>query len=346
MAYGHQVFRPRTDPKTGLAVPLLPDVPWLPLKTGTQRELAGYMTGATKVNTKSITTQYEESHIEHADYDPLERDPVNIMRMLTFHREAGGTLYTGLENGALRNFDWTPLLDLDRAVLIGAHPQAGDPLDGRRQTARAGNAGHDRPPAAPRPQNTRRIIARPSRTARDRNPQAHQALRQPDRRQRNRPQARGRGRLRLHRPQRLGQDDHHADDRHAAQPRLRRGLRLRQVDLHRPDGNPPPGRLHARLFWRVRRYDGDGVPRILRLRLPHQRRQTPQGLRREARTGRHGLQAGRHGQPAFPRPDAAHRPGPHAACTSRRSCCSTNRPAASTREPASKFVPCSSDWEK
>jgi hypothetical protein len=119
VAYGHQVFRPRTDAKTGLAVPLLPDVPWLPL-TASQRELNGYLTGATKVNTKSINTQYEESHIEHADYDPLDRDPVNIVRMLTFHREAGSTLYTGLENGALRNFDWTPLLDLDRAVLIGA----------------------------------------------------------------------------------------------------------------------------------------------------------------------------------------------------------------------------------
>jgi hypothetical protein len=39
--------------------------------------------------------------------------------MVTFHGEAGGTLYTGLGNGALRQFDWTPLLDLNRAVLIG-----------------------------------------------------------------------------------------------------------------------------------------------------------------------------------------------------------------------------------
>jgi hypothetical protein len=39
--------------------------------------------------------------------------------MLTFHNEAGGALYTGLGNGALRQFDWSPLLDLNRAVLIG-----------------------------------------------------------------------------------------------------------------------------------------------------------------------------------------------------------------------------------
>jgi hypothetical protein len=118
VAFGHQVFRPRTDPKTGVALPLAPDVPWLPL-TASQRELSGYLTGATKVTVKSATTQYDESHIEHADYDPLDRDPIAIMRMLTFHREVGGTLYTGLENGALRNYDWTPTLDLDRAVLVG-----------------------------------------------------------------------------------------------------------------------------------------------------------------------------------------------------------------------------------
>lgn len=118
VAYGHQVFRPSTNPKTGRAFPLAPDVPWLPL-TASQRELSGYLTGATKVNVKSATTQYDESHIEHADYDPLDRDPVPVMRMLTFHREVGASLYTGLENGALRNYDWTPLLELDRAVLVG-----------------------------------------------------------------------------------------------------------------------------------------------------------------------------------------------------------------------------------
>jgi hypothetical protein len=133
VAYGHQVFRPRTDPKTGIALPLAPDVSWLPL-TASQRELAGYLSGATKVTVKSATTQYDESHVEHADYDPLDRDPVAIMRMLTFHREVGGTLYTGLENGALRNYDWTPTLDLDRAVLVGRirRPVMRWTVDGKR----------------------------------------------------------------------------------------------------------------------------------------------------------------------------------------------------------------------
>jgi hypothetical protein len=118
VAYGHQVFRPRTDPKTGIALPLAPDVPWSP-QTASQRELAGYLTGATKVTVTSDTTRMEEDRIVHTDYDPLDRDPVAILRMMTFHRESGGTLYTGLGNGVLRTSDWTPLLELDRAVLVG-----------------------------------------------------------------------------------------------------------------------------------------------------------------------------------------------------------------------------------
>ena len=76
----------------------------------------------------------EEDRIEHEEYDPLERDPMAVMRMLTFHREAGGTLYTGLENGAMRTDDWTPLLELDRAILVGSirRPVMRWTIDGKR----------------------------------------------------------------------------------------------------------------------------------------------------------------------------------------------------------------------
>ena len=43
----------------------------------------------TKTRTSSTTTTTRSIAIRS-----------RIMRMLTFHREAGGTLYTGLENGA------------------------------------------------------------------------------------------------------------------------------------------------------------------------------------------------------------------------------------------------------
>ena len=134
VAYGHQVFRPRTDPKTGRAAApaarrSLVAADGLPARAGRifDRRDQSQMSNRT-------TTQMEENRIEHADYDPLDRDPVAIMRMLTFHREAGGTLYTGLENGALRNYDWTPLLELDRAVLIGRirRPVIRWTIDGKR----------------------------------------------------------------------------------------------------------------------------------------------------------------------------------------------------------------------
>jgi hypothetical protein len=114
VAFGHQVFRPRLDPPE----PLLPEVPWVP-QSASQRELGGYLTGATQTVVESRIGKLEELRTEHADYDPLNRNPLDVLRMLTFHNEAGGALYTGLGNGALRQFDWSPLLDLNRAVLIG-----------------------------------------------------------------------------------------------------------------------------------------------------------------------------------------------------------------------------------
>jgi hypothetical protein len=114
VAFGHQVFRPRLDPPE----PLLPEVSWVP-QSASQRELGGYLTGATQTVVESRIGKLEELRTEHADYDPLNRNPLDVLRMLTFHNEAGGTLYTGLGNGALRQFDWSPLLDLNRAVLIG-----------------------------------------------------------------------------------------------------------------------------------------------------------------------------------------------------------------------------------
>ena len=117
VAFGHQVFYPRLDAQAR-PLPMLPDVPWAP-QTASQRELGGYLTGATQTLVESKLGKLDELRTEHADYDPLDRNPLDILRMVTFHNEAGGSLYTGLGNGALRAFDWSPLLDLNRAVLIG-----------------------------------------------------------------------------------------------------------------------------------------------------------------------------------------------------------------------------------
>jgi hypothetical protein len=114
VAYGHQVFYPRAD----VPAEIPSGIPWSP-QTARQREVEGFLTGATQQEVKQHNTNLYDTITVHEDYDSLDRDPVDVMRMLTFHTAAGGTMYTGLANGALRKLDWTPFLDLKRAVLFG-----------------------------------------------------------------------------------------------------------------------------------------------------------------------------------------------------------------------------------
>ncbi len=118
--------------------------------------------------------------------------------------------------------------------------------------------------------------------------------------------------LRLHRPQRLRQDDHDADPGHAPAAHLGRGERLRLLDLHASQGDPADHRLHARLLRRLRRHEGHRVPGVLRRGLPHQGAGAEEDLQRGARPGRPGLQARGLRHEPFPRHDAAAGPGPRA----------------------------------
>ena len=84
------------------------------------RELRGFMTGATyRRREKNISSGGEEDVHYQEKYNVLNVEPADVLRMLTFHESAGGTVYTGLTNSALRTFDLTDLVSLDRAVLFG-----------------------------------------------------------------------------------------------------------------------------------------------------------------------------------------------------------------------------------
>ena len=74
----------------------------------------------------------------------------------------------------------------------------------------------------------------------------------------------------LHRPERVGKT---TTMRMLATllNRVGRGDCLWVFDLHRLEGNPPLDRLHARLLRRLRRHEGDRIPRVLRGRLSHHR---------------------------------------------------------------------------
>jgi hypothetical protein len=86
-----------------------------------QRELRGYLTRtrAQHVGGAGKMTGSNQLVVQQTDYDPLSRDLARILPLLSFHAEAGGKSYTGLRNDMRAELDLTPLLDLDRAVLIG-----------------------------------------------------------------------------------------------------------------------------------------------------------------------------------------------------------------------------------
>ena len=83
------------------------------------RELRGFLqrTVATKKQNKKGSAQ-EDVLIVKERYNVLNLDPAEILQMLTLHESAGGKSYTGLDHHSLRAFDVTPMLSLDRAVVV------------------------------------------------------------------------------------------------------------------------------------------------------------------------------------------------------------------------------------
>lgn len=119
VVYDKWIYRPH--PKLGEAATKWPaEQPWTPGdERNYGRELRGFLTRttATKLLAKKGTAQ-EDVLVKQERYDPLNLDPAEILQMLTLHEAAGGKDYTGLDHHSLRAFDLSPLLSLDRAVVI------------------------------------------------------------------------------------------------------------------------------------------------------------------------------------------------------------------------------------
>lgn len=81
------------------------------------RSLAGALARREAVKEREATTRWDRSGTELAW----------ILEIAGFHAAAGGAAYTGLEPGRLARLDLSPLLPLDRAVLVGT---AADPPRG------------------------------------------------------------------------------------------------------------------------------------------------------------------------------------------------------------------------
>ena len=81
------------------------------------RSLAGALARREAVREKEATARWDRGGT----------DLPRILEVAGFHAAAGGAGYTGLESGRLARLDLSPLLPLDRAVLVGiaAAPPAG-----------------------------------------------------------------------------------------------------------------------------------------------------------------------------------------------------------------------------
>lgn len=99
------------------------------------RELRSFLTGSSfqRTGRKRVETEAAEFEYAQVEWDRRDTDLQKILRMLTFHKLAGGLDYTGLHNFALSDFELSDSLPLDRAVLFGRiHlPAATVHVDGR-----------------------------------------------------------------------------------------------------------------------------------------------------------------------------------------------------------------------
>jgi hypothetical protein len=125
LVYRSRVYFPRPTSSSAAGVPLEPNRLHEPTRRdlSASRALKGFLTNTRQFRVQekkgSRATPEEKIVTERAPYDPFSDDLDTILRILAFHEAAGGKAYTGLNNHALRNLDWSRLLDEEHAVLYG-----------------------------------------------------------------------------------------------------------------------------------------------------------------------------------------------------------------------------------
>ena len=126
VAVGRRVYIPAGR---GDAVPLEAGTAWpadARWESLPQRELTAWLTGTVPTRVIRSDGTYDdkaEGRPTQRKYNPFDAEGVDpaeaILRMITFHRAAGGKAYTGLDNHGFRREELTELLDSGRAVLFG-----------------------------------------------------------------------------------------------------------------------------------------------------------------------------------------------------------------------------------
>ena len=83
-----------------------------------QRDLRGFLTG-TSAQRVELSKSRSEIQFRTQPYDPASTNLTDLVRMLTFHEGAGGRTYTGLAHELWTAVELSPLLAVDRAILVG-----------------------------------------------------------------------------------------------------------------------------------------------------------------------------------------------------------------------------------
>jgi len=84
-----------------------------------QKELTAYLTGRTTEVIKRSTGVGEDLLVKREPYNVFSKELNYILPRLTFHSELGGSEYTTLSNIELSDWDLSPQLALNQAVLVG-----------------------------------------------------------------------------------------------------------------------------------------------------------------------------------------------------------------------------------
>jgi len=124
IAYGNRVMVPNTDPGTGQPRMLIPGQVWSFTTTSsnmTQRQLSAFLTRTAGSGGRSTAAQISADTPQRVTdvYNLQGTDPLDWMRIVTFHRVAGGANFTRIGNAALARHDLSDLLQFNRAILFG-----------------------------------------------------------------------------------------------------------------------------------------------------------------------------------------------------------------------------------
>jgi hypothetical protein len=108
---------PKSDPAAA-AIP--PNVDYqVSTATVQQSGLMDHLTGVRFRQERADEDRLRTTRFEQDPYDSNGKDPLKLLRTLTFYQAIGGRKYTGLSNANLERLDLSRLLVLNRAVLVG-----------------------------------------------------------------------------------------------------------------------------------------------------------------------------------------------------------------------------------